>query len=86
MTDITDQLRSRREMIDRGNGNVTDEPDYLCEEAAAEIERLRAALEQIADPSISWGHMKKIAREALEWRRRKAISEMVAESQRLGLD
>lgn len=35
-------------------------------EAATEIERLRAALKKIADPDISWGHMKKIARDALD--------------------
>lgn len=32
----------------------------------AEIDRLRAALTEIADPSISWGHAKLIARRALE--------------------
>ena len=41
---IVQQLRNRREMVDWGNGNVTDEPDGLCEEAANEIEELWGAL------------------------------------------
>ena len=44
--DIVTQLRDRRDMIYHGNGNVTDEPDGLCEEAANEIERLTAENER----------------------------------------
>jgi hypothetical protein len=43
MTDIVERLRSRREMVDMGHGNVIDVPDEDCVEAANEIERLNAA-------------------------------------------
>lgn len=39
------------------------EPD--CGHMEYEVEHLRTALEKIADPSTSWGHMKLIARRAL---------------------
>lgn len=42
--DIVEKLRNRRAMINRGNGDVIDVPDDDCEEAANEIERMRAAL------------------------------------------
>ena len=41
MTDIVERLRNRREMINRGHGNVIDVPDEDCIEACDEIERLR---------------------------------------------
>jgi len=47
MTDIVEKLRRRREMINRGHGDVQDIPDEDCMEAADEIERLRAALNEI---------------------------------------
>jgi hypothetical protein len=40
-TDIVTRLQWRRQMVDHGHGNVTDEPDDDCEEAAKLIETLR---------------------------------------------
>jgi hypothetical protein len=63
--DIVQQLRNRREMVNWGNGNVTDEPDGLCEEAADEIGRLRAVLQEIADLRYDNASAATIAQRAL---------------------
>lgn len=39
--DIVKRLRSHREMVNYGNGNVQDEPDPDCEAAATLIEQLQ---------------------------------------------
>lgn len=56
-TKITEQLRNRREMVNHGNGNVTDEPDDICEEAANEIDRLRA---EVLQCSVELGEAAKL--------------------------
>ena len=62
MTDIVKRLRRCADK-ERPYGPVSD----ICDEAAAEIERLRAALEQIADTDpdegTQWFH--EVARAAL---------------------
>jgi hypothetical protein len=57
MTDIVERLRDKH-CCDNG---------CHCDEAAAEIERLRAALEEIEQVALSYVHMKyaKLARAAL---------------------
>lgn len=47
--EIIDTLRHRREMVDHGNGNVTDEPDHDCQRAATVIEALFVALKDMTE-------------------------------------
>jgi hypothetical protein len=53
--DIVERLRNLpyRPMVNYGNGDVRDELDPAIAEAAAEIERLRAALQRIVDEADS---------------------------------
>lgn len=44
---IAAELRNRREMVNHGHGNVTDESDELCERAANRLDALEATLVQI---------------------------------------
>jgi len=46
---IVDELKHRVVMTDRGNGNVTDDPDELCQEAAQVIEGLFNALRDMTE-------------------------------------
>lgn len=46
---IVEELRHRVVMVDHGNGNVTDQPDELCQEAAQVIEGLFNALKDMAE-------------------------------------
>ncbi|MDB5555460.1 MAG: hypothetical protein JWL86_5444 [Rhizobium sp.] len=46
---LVDDLKSRVVMTDRGNGNVTDDPDELCQKAAKAIEGLFGALKDMTE-------------------------------------
>ena len=45
---VAEQLRSVRIMVNRGHGDVSDEPDPICEEAAASIDAIAAQVETLA--------------------------------------
>lgn len=76
MNDIIARMRCRTLLVNRGNGDVRDVPDEDCLEAAAEIERLRAEVQEQARIN-GMGAERELALQAKIPRLRKALGIIV---------